>query len=120
MSQHDPANAPRSDGASRRDFLQLTAAAAGAAVLPQAATAAPQPASQTLPTVRLGPHEVSRLIVGGNPVYGHSHFNRLLSRYYTDWHTPERVLELLRRCEQVGINTWQNSYADRTLKDLDR
>jgi hypothetical protein len=37
-----------------------------------------------------------------------------------DWHTPERVLALLKRCEQAGINTWQNSYADRTLKDLDR
>jgi hypothetical protein len=25
----------------------------------------------------------------------------------------------LRRCEQVGINTWQNSYAERTLQDFD-
>src|SRR5262249_60832111 len=54
-----------------------------------------------------------------NPIYGHSHFNRHLSRYLTDWHTPERVLALLRRGEQVGINTWQNSYAERTLADLD-
>ena len=38
----------------------------------------------------------------------------------TDWHTPERVVELLRRCEEAGINTWQNSYAERTLADLDR
>jgi hypothetical protein len=73
-----------------------------------------------LPTVKLGPHTVTRLILGGNPIYGYSHFNKLLSRYYTDWHTPERVVELLKRCEQAGINTWQNSYAERTLQDIDR
>jgi hypothetical protein len=73
-----------------------------------------------LPTVHLGPHQVTRLIVGGNPVYGYSHFNKHFDRHMTAWHTPERVLELLRRCEECGLNTWQNSYAERTLSDLDR
>jgi hypothetical protein len=27
---------------------------------------------------------------------------------------------LLRRCERAGINTWQNSYAERSLADVDR
>ena len=101
----------------RRRFLQQTAGltAAVAATRADAATADP-----LLPTVKLGPHAVTRLIVGGNPVYGHSHFNRLLSQHMTDWHTPERVVELLTRCERAGINTWQNSYAERTLEDLDR
>ncbi len=104
----------------RRAFLQQAAGlAAGAAALTPSASARQPAAADTLPTVRLGKHRVSRLIVGGNPIYGHSHFNRHLSRYFTDWHTPERVLALLRRCEQVGINTWQNSYAERTLADLD-
>src|SRR5205823_3371973 len=30
------------------------------------------------------------------------------------------VVELLKRCEAKGLNTWQNSYAERTLSDLDR
>jgi hypothetical protein len=111
---------PAEHPASRRDFLQhatgLTAGLAAASAAP-ADDAKPDP---LLPTVRLGPHAVTRLIVGGNPVYGHSHFNRLFSQHMTDWHTPERVLDLLRRCERAGINTWQNSYADRTLTDLDR
>jgi hypothetical protein len=83
-------------------------------------TGAAQPAAQanTLPSIRLGTHDVSRLIIGGNPIYGYSHFNRLLSRHLTDWHTPQRVVELLRRCEQAGITAWQNSYAERTLADL--
>ncbi|MCI0463206.1 MAG: twin-arginine translocation signal domain-containing protein [Gemmataceae bacterium] len=114
MDRHDPTNP-----ANRRDFLQAAGLAAGAAALAGSARAA-QPAAQTLPTVRLGKHEVTRLIIGGNPIYGHSHFNRLLSRAMTDYHTPERVQELLRRCEQAGLNTWQNSYAERTLQDLER
>jgi hypothetical protein len=111
----EPSPAPPS----RRDFLQQAAGiAAGVAALAPAAHAA-QPGSP-LPTIRLGPHEVTRLIVGGNPVYGYSHFNKHFDRHLTEWHTPERVLELLKRCEACGINAWQNSYAERTLADLDR
>ena len=45
---------------------------------------------RTLPTIKLGKHDVTRLIIGGNPIYGHSHFNRILSQYMVAWHTPER------------------------------
>ena len=117
MSGHEPA------ASSRRDFLHHTAGiATGIATMTTSIHAAdpPGPSSSLLPTVPLGPHRVTRLIIGGNPIYGYSHHNRLFSRHLTDWHTPERVLNLLRRCEQCGINTWQNSYAERTLSDLDR
>ena len=115
------ANGPAGSVPHRRDFLhQAAGTAAGIALATSAVEAGQAPAVAALPTIRLGQHQVTRLIIGGNPIYGHSHFNRILSKYYTDWHTPERVVELLRRCEQVGINTWQNSYADRTMSDLDR
>jgi hypothetical protein len=106
----------------RRTFLRQAAAASGLAALAGSGRGAEPaaPTGSTLPTVKLGPHAVTRLIIGGNPVYGHSHFNKLLSQHMTDWHTPERVVALLRRCEEVGINTWQNSYAERTLEDLER
>lgn len=109
--------------ATRRDFLQAAGVAASAAAL---APSAPAPAAESnlssapLPTFQLGPHTVTRLILGGNPIYGHSHFNRHLSQHMIDWHTPEHVRQLLDRAEQAGINTWQNSYAERTLADLDR
>jgi len=108
---------------SRRDFLQQAAGvAAGVSALATSARAVEDaPASAPLlPTIRLGPHEVTRLILGGNPIYGYSHFNRHFDRHLTDWHTPDRVLDLFRRCEHSGINTFQNSYAERTLADLDR
>jgi hypothetical protein len=106
----------------RRMFLSKTVGlAAGAAVLPQVSESgrAAAPAEPLLPTIKLGTHEITRLIIGGNPIYGYSHFNSILSQYQTDWHTPERVIELLKHAEAKGINTWQNSYAQRTLSDLD-
>ena len=107
-----------SDAPARRAFLkQAAVAAAGMTALTPAADAA---SPELLPTIKLGPHSVTRLIIGGNPIYGYSHFNKLLSQHMTDWHTPERVVELLKQCEKAGINTWQNSYAERTLQDLDR
>src|SRR5207248_3226974 len=114
----DPA---MTDPASRRDFFQQAAGLAagiGAAAAP--AAAAEVPSEPLLPTVKLGPHSVTRLIIGGNPIYGYSHFNKLLSKHQTDWHTPERVVELLKHCEKAGLNCWQNSYAARTLSDLER
>jgi hypothetical protein len=91
-----------------------------AACLSPALAAEPEARDRPLPTVKLGPHQITRLIIGGNPIYGYSHFNKLLSQHMTDWHTPERVAALLKRCEQAGLNCWQNSYAERTLQDLDR
>lgn len=70
--------------------------------------------------VKLGRYDVSKLIVGGNPFYGYSHFNRLFSQHMAEWSTQERVCEILKRCEQNGINTWQFSHAERTISDLKR
>jgi hypothetical protein len=80
----------------------------------------PRASENLIPTVKLGPHSLTRLIIGGNPVYGYSHFNKMLSQHQIAWHTPERVVQLLQQAEKVGINTWQNSYAERTLDDLER
>ena len=122
MSPDDPS--PSSEPippASRRDFLQQAAGLTVAvAALPPAAADTKPPAQPLLPTIKLGPHSVTRLILGGNPIYGYAHFNKLFSQHMIDWHTPEHVQQLLRRAEQAGINTWQNSYAQRTLQDLDR
>jgi hypothetical protein len=111
-------NTSESSPATRRTFLhQAAGIAAGLAAVSPGSAGDSQPA--LLPTIKLGPHAVTRLVLGGNPIYGYSHFNRLFSQHMTAWHTPERVLALVQRAEQAGINTWQNSYAGRTLQDLD-
>ena len=117
-----PCTASSQPSATRRHFLQY--AAGLTACLGTTAQAADAPDISTkndslLPTIKLGSHQVTRLIIGGNPIYGYSHFNKLLSQHQRDWHTPERVVALLKRCEQAGLNCWQNSYAARTLQDLE-
>ncbi len=96
----------------RRRFL--LSSAAGAAVSQAAAPAA------TLPKVKLGNYEVTRLIVGANPFYGYSHFNRVFDSHMREWCTQERVCEVLRQCELNGINTWQFSEHERSLLDIRR
>ncbi len=96
---------------SRRRFLQSSAAIAAGA------SAAPAP---LLPTIRLGKFQVTRLVLGANPFYGFSHFNRLLDQHMLEWSTPENVLATVRSAEQNGINTWQLSDAKRGLEDVQR
>jgi hypothetical protein len=118
--------APTPGATTRRQFLRRTAGAVAMAAvfseLPSPAQARDAAANShtDLPTIRLGSHQITRLVIGGNPIYGYSHFNKILSQYQTTWHTPERVVELLLQAEANGINTWQSSYAERTLADLER
>jgi hypothetical protein len=73
-----------------------------------------------LPTVSFGPHQISRLIMGDNPIYGYSHFNQLLSQHQKEANSSDSVLTTLRRAEEVGINAWQNSLTDRSASDLQK
>jgi hypothetical protein len=97
----------------RREFTAAGLAALGATMLPgdlsAAEAAAPASAPQKLPTVRWGKHEITRLLVGHNPIKGTSHFSKELDgemkEYFTDQNVHGR--QMLRRCEEVGINTCQ-------------
>src|SRR5215471_3363975 len=93
----------QSDGLPRRSFV--TRMAAGAL----AASTASSAAENTLPTISLGKHKVTRLIADYNPIRGYSHSVPKLSALMRDWFTPARTLEYVRRCEANGINTWQAS-----------
>lgn len=77
-------------------------------------------ARKSIPTVKIGQYNVSRLIIGANPFYGYSHFNRLFSRHMVEWATPERVCATLRKAEENGINTWQFSHNPRSIADLQK
>jgi hypothetical protein len=92
---------------SRRDFLKGATTVAASLVVPAALRAE---TSDLLPTVSLGRHRVTRLIVGSNPMYGYSHFNHLYDQHMLEWFTDERVVNLLLDCEKKGINTWQASF----------
>ncbi|MCS7041941.1 MAG: hypothetical protein NZR01_04035 [Bryobacteraceae bacterium] len=97
--------------ASRREFL-LSAAAAPAAAQPSV-----QPAP--LPKVNFGGrHEISRLVLGTNPLMGYSHFNRILDQCMREWMTPERRIETVLAAERAGITAWQLHYQKETIETL--
>ena len=97
----------------RRDFFQ--AAAAGGL-----AAAAPPLAAPLLPTVKFGKADITRLIIGSNPFYGYSHFNRTYDQVMREFYTQDKRLEVLRACERAGINTWQVHYNDQPWEDFKR
>ncbi len=59
----------------------------------------------TLPTISLGPYQVTRLIVGHNPICGLSHLSPEMDREMREYYTPQNVVALLHRCQAAGINT---------------
>jgi len=102
---------------SRRRFLQSSTALMGSlAAVPAAPTVDPV----ALPKVRILDREITRLIVGSNPLYGYSHFNTILDRLMREWMTQHHRVETLHRAEAAGINTWQVHYNDPTIEDLKR
>lgn len=93
---------------SRRSFLQ------GAIAAPALAG---QPAP--LPSVKFGGrHEISRLVIGTNPLMGYSHFNRILDQCMREWMTPERRIETILAAERAGITAWQLHYQKETIETL--
>lgn len=95
-------------GPTRREFLMGATAVTAGMIGAKPGQAA---AAEWLPTIALGKHRVTRFIVGSNPLYGYSHFNRQYDQHMLEWFTDERIVELLLGCERAGINTWQASYS---------
>ena len=60
-----------------------------------------------IPTVPFGAIEITRLIVGGNPFCGHSHWSEERSREMREYFTPKQVIQTLHRCQALGVNTFQ-------------
>jgi len=92
---------------SRREFLKgATSVAVGMLAAPLGKGEGPA----LLPTVALGPHRVTRLIAGGNPLFGYSHFSWLLDRPMREYFTDQQIVQFMLDCEKAGINTWQSNY----------
>ena len=60
-----------------------------------------------LPTVALGNAQITRLVIGGNPLSGNSHTSRALDEEMVNFFTTERIKQTLFRCMESGINAVQ-------------
>jgi len=103
----------------RREFISMISAAAAMGLI---STTGVKAASLTdlsgdngvyfqpkIPTIALGPHQVSRLIVGSNPILGYSYLGNHTDKQMKEYFTPKRTVEFLHDCEQAGITTHQGS-----------
>ena len=73
-----------------------------------------------LPTLRIGDHEITRLIVGSNPFTGKSHMTAEVDADMRNYFSEEQTFRMLRTCEQVGINAVQSRGSMPIMGILDR
>ena len=66
----------------------------------------------------IGSAQVSGLCIGGNPFSGFSHQSPERNQEMLDYHTPERIHEVLRSAEKHGINTFFGRTDDHIFKVL--
>jgi len=86
------------------------AAASGVALAATAEAGEGLPdAAAAMPTISLGKHRVTRLVVGSNPINGYSYLGSQMDRHMSEYFTVERTTEFLLSCEHAGINTHQFS-----------
>jgi len=69
----------------------------------------------SMPQVPFGPHAISRLIVGGNPINAGSHLSRFVNHQMREYFTPDRVMRLLMDCQREDVNAWQSVPANLDL-----
>ena len=98
----------------RRQFISRLSCVTATSSVALAAEpkASEQPASSALPlpTISLGKHRVTRLVVGSNPLSGYSYLGPHVDRHMKEYFTVDRSVDFLLACEKSGINTHQFSY----------
>ena len=106
---------------SRREFVKVGLSALGGTSLASDLAAS---GPDALPTVRWGRHEISRLLLGHNPLKGIAHqagdLGREMREYFES--DPARGRDLMRRCEELGITTFQLGFrpTERFIEDMIR
>lgn len=90
---------------SRRTFLKDTALLAGAVAAMQSLelAAAQGTSTATMPMIRLGNVEVSRLILGTNPFFGYAHKDGDIGRQMQEYYTDERIIAVLDQAAELGV-----------------
>ena len=114
VSPRQPQDGFAGSGCGRRRFLEAAAAVPAALATTRllgadAAAGSGQHAdAAAMPHVTLGKYTISRLIVGCHDIDGGSHMSPFLDKEMHDYYTPERAVQTLLRCQQVGISAWQS------------
>ncbi|MHB8902520.1 MAG: hypothetical protein ACYC6Y_27480 [Thermoguttaceae bacterium] len=98
----------------RRQFIselgRIAATSSATLATLAGASAGDAPSPGSLPTITVGTHRITRLVVGSNPLLGYSYLGPHVDNAMKEYFTPDQVVEFLLDCEQAGINAHQFSY----------
>lgn len=64
--------------------------------------------------------DISRLVLGANPICGFAHYNNNFGAAMKDWYTPDRVCNVMHQCNRFGINAFNYVHLDPAPKDWAR
>jgi hypothetical protein len=73
-----------------------------------------------LPMAKLGDLEISRLIIGGNPFSWGSYFSEARKRWAQAYLTDDKIVEMLEKCEEEGVNAFVGRGDDHIFGVLDQ
>ncbi len=90
----------------RRQFLKQAGTLPAVALAAQSGAAGEPREEAGMPQIQFGPHRISRLICGANCFNAGSHLSVFVNYEMKNYYTPERIIQTLRRCHEVGINCW--------------
>jgi hypothetical protein len=76
------------------------------------------PAQIQIPKMKFGKVEISRLVLGVNPLYGFAHYNNNFGHAMRDWYTQEKVCEVMHHSNSFGINAFNYVNVERAPQDL--
>src|SRR6516162_2858514 len=112
----------------RREFLQSSAVVAAGLIsgtkipaeAPKGVQSPGNPAGGMVqvPTMKFGGVEISRMVLGVNPLYGFAHYNQNFCASMAEWYTQERVCDVMHRAAGFGINAFNYVNIGRAPQDL--
>jgi hypothetical protein len=121
----------------RRSFLQSSAAVAatlsGAApvidahgmTLGEGRSSAQTPPAKAaaevqVPKMKFFGVEISRLVLGVNPLCGYAHYNNNYGAAMKEWYSQDRVCAVMHQCNRFGINAFNYVHLERAPEDWAR
>ena len=104
-------------GAEPSSVARTGTVASPVAVLPPIAEG---DAAIQIPKMKFGGVEISRLVLGVNPMYGFAHYNSNFSKAMADWYTQDNVCAVMHRANSFGINAFNYVNMGRAPQDLAR
>jgi hypothetical protein len=75
---------------------------------------------KNFPMSQIGEQEISRLIIGGNPFGGGSHFSNAKNRWLRRLLTDDAIVAMFEKCEEEGINTFLGRGDDQIFRVMNK